>query len=689
MGRGRKRNRRRQRFVILDAFGDGDQDMQRLIEEARKLGVGQQKRREQNENAEAVASKALAKAEAVTELYLLGIPRTISASDLVHTLLKTLYIRGRVPLHVVNAHGNAPGSAAEACILRCEIRENRFGAKSSAFVTVRNDKLAQILIGCSPLQVHHQMVKVLRSTRTSVPGIGSAWRTTRDPGSMRWKIGTIQVGERTSEHSFSSFWSSSPFFDLSQNSHVELNPVAHVLAVTVGRQQVVLKGVMAQAAEPKPKDFTTTNGMLRMEFPFRTFCDNPRAENTDRTKGSYAVSFSISKAPHLFRSHDEQIMAFGMKTWDCLGGTAKETRWIRTVDPTRNLAFSRVRSVRIMLDSKDMYSLYKQLHHLCLADCPRPTLVSTKSVTEKNSPDRHAMFHTVAKDFGISFPLRYAVDCILSLGTVRVADIDVRFWRILSTEMTEDEASSVLDFMLYRLSSNESYRVINDPLKLLRNVMKMFNIYTHNKQGNLEAVDIGGESDSVGTESTEDFTMERYFEELRLDELTIHDDSDVSVSSLEREVIPQQASAKRPSKQHESIRRIIYTPTRTLAQKAEPDLLNRVLREFSKYKDRFLRVSFSDEDGRSVAHTGSEDVFARVRSALRNGIYVAGEKFVFLSFSNSQLRDHAVWMYNETPDATSSPPTADDIRAWMGNFSKIRVPGKYVHANIVMMLSIP
>jgi hypothetical protein len=127
-------------------------------------------------------------------------------------------------------------------------------------------------------------------------------------------------------------------------------------------------------------------------------------------------------------------------------------------------------------------------------------------------------------------------------------------------------------------------------------------------------------------------------------------------------------SRSKAESHHAYIRRLMLTPTRTVACRAESDLLNRVLREFQTHKDRFLRVSFADEDGGTIAFVASNDIYTRVRQLLRDGVEVAGERFVFLAFSSSQLRDHGCWLYNEAPPKPgrnmkgARPPTADEIR---------------------------
>jgi RNA-dependent RNA polymerase len=93
------------------------------------------------------------------------------------------------------------------------------------------------------------------------------------------------------------------------------------------------------------------------------------------------------------------------------------------------------------------------------------------------------------------------------------------------------------------------------------------------------------------------------------------------------------------------IRKVIVTPTRILCMPATVELGNRVLRHFHQHGDRFLRVTFADEnlskylDGPKVAN----EVLARIGVILRDGITMFNRTFDFLAFSSSQLREHSCW----------------------------------------------
>ncbi|CAK9142330.1 unnamed protein product [Ilex paraguariensis] len=132
------------------------------------------------------------------------------------------------------------------------------------------------------------------------------------------------------------------------------------------------------------------------------------------------------------------------------------------------------------------------------------------------------------------------------------------------------------------------------------------------------------------------------------------------------------------------VRRVQITPCKVYFCGPEVNVSNRVLRNYSAYIDNFLRVSFIDEEWDKMysmdlsprTGSGNEDkrtaVYKRILSILRKGIVIGSQKFEFLAFSSSQLRDNSAWMFASRPGLT-----ADDIRTWMGDFRQIRNVAKY------------
>ncbi|XP_064986521.1 probable RNA-dependent RNA polymerase 1 [Musa acuminata AAA Group] len=132
------------------------------------------------------------------------------------------------------------------------------------------------------------------------------------------------------------------------------------------------------------------------------------------------------------------------------------------------------------------------------------------------------------------------------------------------------------------------------------------------------------------------------------------------------------------------VHRVQVTPSKVYFYGPEINVSNRVLRQYRQEIDNFLRISFVDEDREKMHSTdissrsasiGAEKhtaLYWRILSTLKNGITVADKKFEFLAFSSSQLRENSAWMF-----ASNSKLTADNIREWMGDFSKIKNVAKY------------
>ena len=116
------------------------------------------------------------------------------------------------------------------------------------------------------------------------------------------------------------------------------------------------------------------------------------------------------------------------------------------------------------------------------------------------------------------------------------------------------------------------------------------------------------------------------------------------------------------------------TPTKIVYEGPIYETSNRILREFSQHTDRFLRVRFAEENlDKLFAVENMRYVYEdRVLEILKCGFRCAGRHYEFLAFSSSGLREHACWFV-----AADGDFSAASIRAWMGDFSDIRSPGKH------------
>ncbi|THH34016.1 hypothetical protein EUX98_g21 [Antrodiella citrinella] len=105
-----------------------------------------------------------------------------------------------------------------------------------------------------------------------------------------------------------------------------------------------------------------------------------------------------------------------------------------------------------------------------------------------------------------------------------------------------------------------------------------------------------------------------------------------------------------------------------------PERLNRVIRWYPNNHDCFVRVNFVDEthlqcrfdrdvDGRSF-------IKRRFGELLLNGLKIAGRQFQFLAYSQSALKEHAVWFVKSFIDGGHNV-TAASIIERIGNFREL------------------
>ncbi|XP_068758709.1 uncharacterized protein [Montipora capricornis] len=119
------------------------------------------------------------------------------------------------------------------------------------------------------------------------------------------------------------------------------------------------------------------------------------------------------------------------------------------------------------------------------------------------------------------------------------------------------------------------------------------------------------------------------------------------------------------------IKRAVITPTRLLLYPPEVMVKNRVLRQYDP--ENFLCVSIRDENlSKLSAGGGSLDLLLDdINRILDEGLAIAGQQFLFLGASNSQLRNHSCWFVGPRLQP-------DDIRLWMGDFSQIRCVASFM-----------
>lgn len=124
--------------------------------------------------------------------------------------------------------------------------------------------------------------------------------------------------------------------------------------------------------------------------------------------------------------------------------------------------------------------------------------------------------------------------------------------------------------------------------------------------------------------------------------------------------------------------RLVVTPTTWFLEGPFPERFNRVIRLYRDHQDSFLRVTFVDENRLQYRFDrevdGSDFIRRRVRNLLVEGITIAGRHFRFLAYSQSALKEHAVWFVKEFTDSSGIRINASTIIAGLGNFDVVYDP---------------
>ncbi len=110
---------------------------------------------------------------------------------------------------------------------------------------------------------------------------------------------------------------------------------------------------------------------------------------------------------------------------------------------------------------------------------------------------------------------------------------------------------------------------------------------------------------------------------------------------------PVEPSASRDASAPFQCLHVTITPTTMILEGPFPERSNRVMRTYFRNQECFIRVSFQDENRLQFRFDRDVDgrgfINRRVRGVLRDGITIAGAHFRFLAYSQSALKEHAVW----------------------------------------------
>lgn len=745
MSRGRKRrNRNRLKSASVAPFPviDSLDNIGKALQDARNSHIRFKGRLEADSQIELHSSNARLRTDDLTSIFFPSVRRHTTAQDFVKKLLRALYRHRLVSVDYSDLDISRP-QRHELPIIRCKISSKRTakGAPFMASVTIRSFELAEAIVRASPISMGTTDMEVVFDKYQNVTLGGSKHRD--EIGCPIFRIDPICFGQIRSD-TFETFWSSCSDYDnflaTVNDKYRDTSPLRSYLGVdSVGRKLFLTtdSSVPARMSECDSgrnlpsAHFTKTHCKLRFEIPFASLFAIPRLERSSDTDTLRAVSIPIRWPPLIYRSNSSLNIFQGDDSyWDSASVNADRVQWARTVDPCEKMPFSRASAMRFNIHSSQIKHLFTELHRVGFSARRMLWTRTVRMCFQREAPNLQESYRLAASRDRVSFAIRYSVACVLTFPRVDDMSLDPPVWKALCHGVPEQTSLNILAF-LYRYLNGSDYlnpysRDDDEDTVTGRSheehgemepLLQLVNHFKNICGSGTDPIDISDSSDEDSTDepiyiqstdseesndsSSDDSVASDLLQKVNLDEISrklrideprwpvirLDDDDDVDRSA---EVHRRFTSLSKSKKQLAPIRRVLVTPTRVLPLPPELDLLNRVLRHFSDYRDRFIRVSFCDEDGDLVSHAGSnQDLMARIRDIVQNGIEIAGERFVFLAFSGSQLREHGTWMYNEEWDiyiSQDKTPTADDIRTWMGEFSEIRVPGKYVVATKIFVI---
>ena len=125
---------------------------------------------------------------------------------------------------------------------------------------------------------------------------------------------------------------------------------------------------------------------------------------------------------------------------------------------------------------------------------------------------------------------------------------------------------------------------------------------------------------------------------------------------------------------------VFVTPTRYYLDGPYPERTNRIIRDYAEFSDHFLRVSFRDENDQQYKTAKPVFIDSCVGEVLRKGISIGGRKFEFLAYSQSALKQHAVWFINSFWSPRHNRQiTAESIIESIGTFQNLRYDAKLAY----------
>ena len=119
-------------------------------------------------------------------------------------------------------------------------------------------------------------------------------------------------------------------------------------------------------------------------------------------------------------------------------------------------------------------------------------------------------------------------------------------------------------------------------------------------------------------------------------------------------------------------RRMFVSPTIDYYQEQVDDETNRVIRQYRDHISKFVRLSFVNENLEKGFYLTENMnwLLGYVHHVLTHGVSLAQYSMRYLSYSNSQIKNHSCWMLVYNTETIKDNLSEDAIMESMGDFSQ-------------------
>ena len=364
---------------------------------------------------------------------------------------------------------------------------------------------------------------------------------------------------------------------------------------------------------------------------------------------SFSVIIALQSPPMLFKKGEaQQTHSEGKRSW------TEGDAWNRSISVVYDTTWFKY-------DSASLHTKHR------FVDIGRWTTYKITFALTKSNILRWDLMTKALEDFNI--PVRDVP--IDSLRTVPATKSD--FWRLLEPGTTKGNAQLLAEIEEVRLSYEVRYQLevcisqgyfdeSNLGAEFLRKITDLSSTRKKKRDRANDLLTYVAESGGPGSKDDINLYPKRFYDPMAL-----------FTDSKAMNYYPELGAPSHCT----WVRKVVITPSTMYLSTPNPEPSNRVLRRYARYSDRFLRIQFTDElpKGKIFSSPGSTQLnplFNRIFRVLTNGIDIGGRHFEFLAFGNSQFRENGAYFFAPTDHID-----CNQIRAWMGEFSHIKVVAKY------------